>query len=212
MSRLQAQDVALRLGWLLLTAAALLLVGITTMYYSLCTDCNFLLEKQELIDNPIWMGAFYVHITGGILALVAGPLQFVRRFRSRFPRVHRLLGMVYIVAILLIAGPSGQYMAFHAEGSWVSSLGFLVMAVLWMFTTWQAYLSARKRDFPAHRDWMTRSFAMSLAAVTLRIWVPVSSYYMGLDQELVVESSAWVSWVPNLIVAEMLVRWLPKKL
>ena len=69
-----------------------------------------------------------------------------------------------------------------------------------------AYATIRKRDILAHRDWMTRSFALTLAAVTLRIYVPLASSVWHWHPEFVVESSAWLSWIPNLIVAEVLIR------
>jgi uncharacterized membrane protein len=206
------QSIILRSGWGLLTLSSIFLFAITTSYFSFCNDCNFLIQKQDVVFNPYWRTAFYIHITGGMLALATGPLQFVAAFRRRFLRVHRSLGKVYLASILFIAGPSGQLMAFYAEGSWVSSLGFLVMAFLWMYTTWRAYTSIRARDIAAHRDWMTRSFALTLAAVTLRVWVPVASYYLQIDADWVVETSAWISWIPNLLVAELLIRTVPKKL
>lgn len=206
------QNIALKSGWGILTLASIFLFAITTSYFSFCSDCNFLLKKQDVVFNPFWRTAFYIHISGGMLALITGPLQFVQAFRKRFIRAHRTLGKIYLASILFLAGPSGQFMAFYAEGSWVSSLGFLVMAFLWLYTTWRAYTSIRKRDIRAHRDWMTRSFALTLAAVTLRTWVPLASAGLGIDAYWVVETSAWLSWIPNLIVAELLIRLAPQKL
>jgi uncharacterized membrane protein len=206
------QGALLRTGWGILTLGSIFLFAITTSYFSFCSDCNFLLKKQDVVFNPFWRTAFYIHITGGMLALIVGPMQFVSAFRKRFIKVHRSLGKVYLASILLLAGPSGQLMAFYAEGTWVSTAGFLVMAFLWLYTTWRAYTSIRQRDIAAHRNWMTRSFALTLAAVTLRTWVPIASRGLGIDDFWVVETSAWISWIPNLIVAELLIRFLPKKL
>lgn len=193
-------------GWALLTLGAVYLILLTVTYFSFCSDCNFLLEKQDVVFNPVWRTAFYIHITGGVIAIATGPFQFLRGLRRRFPKFHRRLGWAYVLAILGLAGPSGQLMAFYSEGGNLSTLGFLIMAFLWIWTTWMALASARKRDLAAHRDWMVRSYALSLAAVTLRLYVPISSMYLGWDHIFVVESSAWVSWIPNLIVAEFLVR------
>jgi uncharacterized membrane protein len=199
-----------RLAWLGMTAACCILFYTTALYFSFCTACNFLLAKQELIDNGFWMSAFYVHITGGMLALVTGPLQFIPSFRNRFLRVHRSLGKVYLAAILFIGAPSGLFMAFYAEGGIWGSIGFTLMALLWLGTTWMAYETIRKRDIAGHRAWMTRSFALTFAAITLRVWVPVASDYLHLDPGFIETSSAWISWIPNLIVAEILLRFTPK--
>jgi uncharacterized membrane protein len=200
------QSLFMKSGWAILTAGSLFLFALTTLYFNFCSDCNFLSEKQDVVFNPFWRTAFYIHITGGMLAIVTGPWQFLRFIRKRYMRLHRTLGKVYLGAILLLAAPSGQFMSFYAEGGLLSTAGFLVMSFLWLWTTWMAYATIRQRDFVAHKDWMTRSFALTLAAVTLRVWVPVASYYMGLDADFVIESSAWVSWIPNLIVAEVLIR------
>lgn len=201
-----------RLAWLGIVGCSLFLFYTTALYFSFCTECNFLLAKRELIGNGFWMTAFYIHITGGMLALVTGPLQFVPAFRNRYLKVHRTLGKVYLGAILFVAGPSGLFMAFYAEGGIWGSIGFTLMALLWMLTTWMAYETIRKRDVQGHRAWMTRSYALTLAAITLRIWVPVASRGLDIDMGFVETSSAWVSWIPNLVVAEMLLRFFPKKL
>jgi uncharacterized membrane protein len=206
MQRLTLQSFFLKSGWAVLTAGSLFLFSITTLYFSFCSDCNFLLEKQDVVHNPFWRTAFYIHITGGMLALVTGPWQFLRVLRRRYMRLHRTLGKIYLGSILFLAAPSGHFMSYYAEGGVFSAVGFLVMSFLWFWTTWKAYATVRLHDIQGHKDWMTRSMALTLAAVTLRVWVPFASYYLGLEQDFVVESSAWVSWVPNLVVAEVLVR------
>ena len=78
------------------------------------------------------------------------------------------------------------------------------MAVLWLYTTWKAVRSALRRQFTAHRAWMVRSFALTLAAVTLRILMP-SLMMSGVDPERTYEIVAWACWLPNLALAEI---WL----
>lgn len=201
-----------RVVWLFMVVASVFLAGITLSYFSFCTDCNFLLRKQDLIDNGFWMAAFYIHISGGLVALLAGPLQFVPAFRKKFIHVHRWMGKIYLAAILFVAGPSGLFMAFYAEGGSIGMVGFTLMASLWLISTWMAYDTIKKRDIAGHRAWMTRSYALTFAAVVLRAWVFGATQYIGLDGALVEASSAWVSWVPNLIVAEILIRFFSKNL
>ena len=58
---------------------------------------------------------------------------------------------------------------------------------------------------------MVRSYALTLAAVTLRFYLP-ASLANGLPFEAVYAVIAWACWVPNLIVAEWLVLpWLQKQ-
>ena len=61
-------------------------------------------------------------------------------------------------------------------------------------------------DIESHRQWMIRSYALAFAAVTLRIYMPFMQAVLGmefLDAYLIV---AWMCWVPNLLVAELIVR------
>jgi hypothetical protein len=60
----------------------------------------------------------------------------------------------------------------------------------------------RARDQQAHRAWMLRSYALTLAAVTLRLYIPIG-VASGLAFESVYPTVAWACWVPNL----MLVEW-----
>lgn len=210
--KMMLAKIPFRIAWLGIAAASCLLFYTTALYFSFCTDCNFLIVKRDLIDNGFWMTAFYIHITGGMLALATGPMQFVPAFRNRFLRAHRSLGKVYLGSILFIGAPSGLFMAFYAEGGLLGSIGFTLMALLWMGSTWMAFETIQKRDIAGHRAWMTRSYALTLAAITLRIWVPVASDYLHLAPDLVDTCSAWISWIPNLIVAEILIRVFPKSL
>jgi hypothetical protein len=70
-----------------------------------------------------------------------------------------------------------------------------------------AYRMIRLRKIAAHRRWMIRNFALTYAAVTLRLEMPLLGMAFGdvLGYQLV----AWVCWIPNLLVAEAIVRgWL----
>lgn len=206
------ERIPFRVAWLGITLSSVFLFVLTATYFSFCSHCNFLLEKQEVVFNPFWRTAFYIHISGGMLALLLGPFQFVPAFRNRFLKIHRMLGKLYLGAILFLGAPAGLFMAFYAEGGWIGQLGFCIMAVLWLLSTWMALEAIRKRKIPEHRNWMTRSFALTFAAVTLRLYVPLASDFLHWNPDFVETSSAWVSWVPNLIVAEILLRFAAKKL
>ena len=206
------QKAFLRLGWGAITLTAAFLFCITAMYLNFRPDVNFLLEKQDVVYNAFWRTSFYIHITGGMLAIIIGPFQFLRSVRRKRMSLHKKLGKAYMAAILFLAGPSGLFMAFYAEGGWFSSLGFTVMAVLWLWSTFKAYETIRNRDYNGHVRWITRSFALTMAAVTLRLYVPFTSAILGWNPDFVIISSAWVSWIPNLIVAELLLKFIPHRL
>jgi uncharacterized membrane protein len=143
----------------------------------------------------------YAHIFASAVAISIGPFQFVAAIRRRFLRLHRWMGRVYLGIGVLVGGLAGLYMATFAFGGIVSKLGFSFLAVLWLYTGLRAFLAIRRGDTVEHRRWMVRNFSLTLAAVTLRILLPLSQV-SGIPFELAYPAIAWLCWVPNLLVAE----------
>lgn len=149
--------------------------------------------------------AVYVHVFGSAVALLVGPLQFRTGLRSRRPRVHRWLGRFYLGAGVTLGGLAGLFLAAHAYGGILSRLGFACLALAWLHTGARAYAAARSHDFAAHRRWMVRNFALAFAAVTLRLWLP-GLVGLGVPFDLAYPVVAWLCWLPNMLVAERLLR------
>ena len=161
----------------------------------------FLLEER-------WL-RFAGHFLFGPIALILGPFQFSKALRSRRPALHRRSGWVYAVAVAF-AGLAGLVLSPGAYGGLTTAFGFGTLAVLWLGATGMAVWYARHRRLEQHRQWMTRSFAMTFAAVTLRLYIPLLAM-QGHPFEQIYQTVAWLSWVPNLIVAEMLFVHRPKR-
>ena len=83
----------------------------------------------------------------------------------------------------------------------MAHFGFGMLAVVWLAATATAYAHIRARRIAAHRAWMLRSYALTLAAVTLRIYLPASQM-LGVSYDAAYPAIAWLCWVPNLIVVE----------
>lgn len=147
----------------------------------------------------------FAHVFGSAVALGLGPLQFWSRLRARRPRFHRWCGRLYLGVGVLVGGLAGLYMAVHAFGGLAARLGFGGLALAWLFTGLRAYFAIRDWDKAAHRRWMIRNFALTLAAVTLRLWVP-AAVASGIPFEAAYPFIAWLCWVPNLALAEVLLR------
>jgi len=161
-------------------------------------------KPDELLQSQLWNIAFYQHIFLGGVALLTGWSQFNERFRNRNLSIHRTLGKIYVV-VCLLSGGAGLYLAFYATGGWVAGLGFGGLAVSWLVTTSMAYISIRKKEINKHQQWMIRSYALTFAAVTLRIYLPLSQIAQidFIDAYRVI---AWICWIPNLLVAEWIIR------
>jgi uncharacterized membrane protein len=148
-------------------------------------------------------GAIALHVFSAVFALALGPFQFRESLRARRPRLHRVMGRLYLGVGVLVGGLSGLYLAAGAFGGPAARLGFALLALAWLYTGWKAYAAIRAGDLAAHRAWMLRNFALTTAAVTLRIYLPVAML-AGIPFEVAYPAIAWLCWVPNLLVASFL--------
>jgi uncharacterized membrane protein len=145
------------------------------------------------------------HIVGGSVALLAGPWQFSRRLRRRNLSLHRMLGKIYLLGVL-VGSVAGFASALHSEGGMPTHLGFGILAVLWFFTGLVAYRYARAGRIEEHGEWMIRNFSLSLAAVTLRQYLPFALFVLHWPFLRAYVPISWLCWVPNLILAEWMIR------
>lgn len=183
-----------------------LMAGIMLQYVPFHSDTAFLGIKQQYIDLPYYLPAFFVHVFATILVLPAGLTQFSKWLLAHYPTVHRTVGWTYVAVTLCLAAPSGFIIGVHANGGPSSQLAFTLLAVLWFWFTLQALRHARGRNLRQHRFYMYRSFALTLSAVTLRAWKYLIVYLLHprpMDVYMVV---AWLGWVLNLAVAEFIIH------
>ena len=155
--------------------------------------------KLNFVIHPI---GIYTHVFASLVALSLAPFQFSSRLRSARPRVHRLMGRAYLGVGVVVGGLAGLYMSIFAFGGVVAKLGFACLASGWLYSGLRAYQAIRRGAVQEHRTWMVRNVALTLAAVTLRIYLP-SSMIAGIPFEVAYPAIAWLCWVPNLIVAEL---------
>jgi len=146
-----------------------------------------------------------IHTISGVIALLIGPLQFVRRIRTRWPAFHRTTGKLYVLASL-IAAPSGFVLALGTSAGPIAGTGFALSAVLLGLFTWRGWRAAVERRFEAHRAWMLRSWAMIAAAITLRLMLPFSGLVLGLPFYPAYRVIAWLAWLTNLALVEYWIR------
>jgi predicted membrane protein DUF2306 len=149
--------------------------------------------------------AFVLHISASPIALALGLLQFLPRLRGRRPAFHRWTGRVYALAVL-IGGAAALVMALGSFDRPVAAIGFGALAVLWLGATGRAIWLAMAGRTPEHRRWMIRSYALTLAAVTLRLELPFFFIFGAMDYAQASNYVAWLCWVPNLIIAELYLR------
>jgi uncharacterized membrane protein len=157
--------------------------------------------KANFKAHPI---GIYFHIFPSLIALLLGPFQFNKKFRITKTHLHKLIGKVYLLCVL-IGGISGLYMAQFSFGGTISHLGFALLAVLWILTGYKAYTSIIRKMIVAHYNWMVINFALTFAAVTLRIGLGIG-FGSGIPFEIFYPYLAWICWTPNLLIALFIIR------
>jgi uncharacterized membrane protein len=151
--------------------------------------------------------ALSLHALGGAIALLAGPLQFVPRLRENNWNRHRLLGWIYCGAVLL-GWCASLWIAPHAQTGWIASAGFLALGSAWIVSTGLAVRFILRGDALRHRRWMIRSFALTAAAITLRIYLPLI-FVFHWPFSIAYPAIAWLCWIPNALAAEVYLRFVP---
>lgn len=192
--------------WLALAFFTVLMVKITLGYWPIRRDAGFLQIKQQYLGIPHWEAAFWIHVFTSLLPLLAGFTQFAPSLLRRWPAVHRAVGKVYVISVCFVTGPASLVMAFYANGGLISRIAFTTLALLWLSTTAFGWRAALRRKWPAHREWMIRSYALTLSAITLRAWKYGIVFAFEPPPMDVYRLVAWLGFVPNLILAEWLIR------
>jgi len=187
--------------WTIATALACSAVLVSnTVYFGEQTP-RFLLEKGPWAAQPLWLAAFYFHVTGASICLAAGlPLMFPQWTRLH-PAWHRRLGYVYLNAVLWMAAPSGLVLAPAAKGGWWGATGFALAGGLWWLTTWSGYRAILRGDLPAHVQEMVRSYSLALSAPAFRA-IQAILFLTGLGDEANYVVSLWLSIAASVWLAE----------
>jgi hypothetical protein len=189
-----------------------LMLRLSLPYLAMRNDVDFLQTKQNVYHIDYWRTSFYVHVFTSIFVLIAGLTQFNTRIQKRYKIVHRLMGYIYVLLVVFITGPASFMMGWHANGGLPARTSFTLLSFLWMVFTLFAWWYATRRKFLQHRAFMIRSYALTLSAITLRVYTFAFAYFNVHARPVEIYiTTAWLSWVPNLIIAEMIISYTRKR-
>jgi uncharacterized membrane protein len=160
--------------------------------------------QARIADAPL---AVFGHIAASAIALAIGPFQLSTRVRTRRLQLHRWMGRVYIASVI-VGGLCAIVLAAASTGGVPAHVGFGMLGLLWVLTALVAYQRIKVYDIADHRRWMIRSYSLALAAVTLRIYLPLAVGVMRIPFDEAYPTVTWLCWVPNVIVAEW---WVLRK-
>ncbi|MBV6881196.1 DUF2306 domain-containing protein [Epilithonimonas sp. FP105] len=181
------------------------MLKITLDYIPTSSNVSFLMIKQtEVTSRPEYLPIFYVHVYSSIFALMAGFIAVF--FDKNLKYLHRFSGRIYVFVTLLLSSLSGIYIGIFANGGSIAKVSFVVLGILWFYTTYRSYTEIRKRNIQQHQFWMWRSYALALSAITLRMWKVILVYLFHPNPMDVYQIIAWLGWVPNLLLVEYLIK------
>lgn len=197
--------------WFAYAYFSYLLLLITIQYIPLDFDVAFLRIKQDEIQLFHYKIAFYTHVYTSIFLIAFGWMQFSSYIRKKHKLLHRNIGKFYIIIILFFSGPSGLIMSYYANGGLISQSAFILLSILWMLFTYLSFHYAKKLDFKNHQKFAIRSFALTLSAISLRLFKFIIVFLFQpfpMDTYRIV---SWLGWTFNLVLAEIIIIYFLNK-
>jgi len=159
------------------------------------------LSESQLVYWPR-RGWLLMHIAGGMVALLAGPVQMWLGLADRRMDLHRKLGLVYIGG-MTVGSIGAVALAFKTDYGIVFGSGLFFLAVAWITTTAFAYISIRKGLVDQHKEWTIRSYVVTFAFVTFRFFqVAMQSAGIGTPLQEI-EVMSWACWAIPLLITEV---------
>ena len=188
-----------------------LLLLITLQYIPYHTDVAFLRVKQDEIALDYYKVAFFTHVYTSIFLMLLGFLQFSKTIKRKYFMIHRWSGRLYAVIILFLSGPSGLVMSYHANGGTFSKIAFVILSVLWMSFTFLSVYCILKKDVKNHQKFAIRSFALTVSAISLRLFKYIIVFLFQPLPMDVYRIVAWLGWTFNLLIAEIIIFYFVSK-
>ena len=194
-----------------LNYTVLALLVLVSLYYvstNVFHYFDFSLPNNRLNVNP-FRPLLLVHIAAGTVAILAGPLQFIRAVRNRYLRWHRILGKVYLIAVL-IGGISGLYMAVFdnilAKNEIPFGTGIVGLSVAWLLTSGLAFWAIKNGNVSHHRDWMIKSYVVTCGFTTFRLMLRLLPAYLDVTPGERAGIIAWACWSVPLLLTDVILQ------
>jgi len=163
-------------------------------------------QNARFIDSPI---PVIIHIVSVTIFSIVGAFQFVPALRRRKGGWHRFAGRILIPAGLLVA-LSGMWMAAvypHPAGEGLTlTVIRLIFGSAMVASIALGIRAIVQRKFAIHGAWMTRAYAIGVAAGTQAVILIPETIIFGLGKELPRTLFMAAAWVINLAVAELVIR------
>jgi hypothetical protein len=149
-------------------------------------------------------GWLLAHISGGLIALLSGPVQLWLGLHNVKMHVHRRLGLLYVAGVAI--GSVGAIgLALKTDGDVVFGAGLFFMAIAWITTTSLAYLAIRKYLTDQHKEWTIRSYVVTFAFVIFRASETLLAR-RGVPERAAADLMTWACWAVPLLATEAVIQ------
>ena len=195
-------------GWVPFALVALVVVPVIAGF----------LRLVELAGGPLLLPAnprmtasplpVFVHITCAVPYAVLGAFQFSSGWRRRHRRWHRAAGRA-VVGLGLGVALSALWMALFYRRQ--PGTGELALLFRLTFGSGMAacivlgFSAIRRGDVATHQGWMTRAYAIAVAAGTQAFTQGIATGFLGTST-LTTDLALGAGWVVNLAVAEVVIH------
>jgi hypothetical protein len=150
-----------------------------------------------------------MHVGAGAVVLALMLLQFSHRVRNRFRAFHRWSGRVVVIAGAAMAA-GGFYFGIRSPfGGDGERAAAIVFGTVFVVSTVRGVLSARRRDFVAHREWMIRAAAITFGIAFMRPLAAVLDILLtplGYPVPALFVLTLWSGWIVSVATAELYIR------
>lgn len=188
--------------------ASYLLILLSLPYIHFEANVDFLKTKQLIYHIDLWRWSFYIHVFTSPLVILSGLIQFSPALIRNYPKAHRISGKIYLIVLILITGPAAFVMSLYANGSYPAQVSFTSLSLLWVSFGIAGYWFIRKKNYLKHSNFLLRSYALTLSAVTLRLYAYLFDAF-NVDTGGPVETYivlSYLSWIPNLLFVELIIK------
>jgi uncharacterized membrane protein YozB (DUF420 family) len=183
-------------------AGSALITAASLAYFDFDTLPPFVIEKLPVRFETLWLSSLRLHVAAASLSF---PLCLVlmTKWLQRRSTWHRWLGRVTGSLVLFALVPSGVVLSFDAKGGKLVTAGFLLSAAIVGWAMVKGVLSARRRDFVAHRRAMRHVVAQMSVAVISRALI-LGFDALGMDPELAYVIALWGPVLACAAVVELM--------
>ena len=193
----------IRTGW-----ALLMLLSLFIIYNNAFRYFNFSSPAYSDDLKP-FAGVLIIHISVSMIALLTGPLQFIKSLRKKYIRLHRMNGRIYMGCVL-IGGTSGLYLAiFHLilTAHYVTfGTGLSCLAIAWLTTSGMGLSAVLNKNFQQHREWMIRSYTVTCAFTTFRLLFAIIENVLPVEKIDAYNICSWSCWAVPLLIVEVILQ------